>query len=95
LAGRALGDDNHPVVDAVAERASGDPEAAAATRDEAAAIGERFGDSDLFVLAAHEQGHILIETGCLREGLGLLDEAMVAVTAGSCPRSSPASCTAA
>jgi DNA-binding CsgD family transcriptional regulator len=62
--------------------ASGDWEAAAATAGKAAGIGERFGDSDLFALAAHEQGHILIKIGRLSEGLGLLDEAMVAVTAG-------------
>jgi DNA-binding CsgD family transcriptional regulator len=62
--------------------ASGDWEAAAVTAGEAAAIGERFGDSDLFALAAHEQGGILIKLGRLAEGLGLLDEAMVAVTAG-------------
>ena len=64
------------------QEASGDLEAAAATAGEAAAIGERFGDPDLFALAAHEQGHILIRIGRLKEGLGLLDEAMVAVTAG-------------
>jgi DNA-binding CsgD family transcriptional regulator len=64
------------------QEASGDWEAAAATAGEAAAIGERFGDPDLFALAAHEQGEILIKTGRLDEGLGLLDEAMVAVTAG-------------
>jgi DNA-binding CsgD family transcriptional regulator len=61
---------------------SGDLEAAAATAAEAAAVGERFGDPDLFALAAHEQGHILIRLGRLREGLALLDESMVAVTAG-------------
>ena len=44
--------------------------------------GERFGDADLFALAAHEQGEILIRLGRLEEGLALLDEAMVAVTAG-------------
>jgi DNA-binding CsgD family transcriptional regulator len=64
------------------QEASGNWEAAAATAGEAAAIGERFADPDLFALAAHEQGHILIKTGRLGEGLGLLDEAMVAVTAG-------------
>jgi tetratricopeptide (TPR) repeat protein len=64
------------------QEASGDWEAAAATASEAAAIGERFGDPDLFALAAHEQGEILIKLGRLDEGLGLLDEAMVAVTAG-------------
>jgi DNA-binding CsgD family transcriptional regulator len=60
----------------------GDLDGAAATAAEAAAIGERFGDSDLFALAAHEQGHVLIRLGRVREGLRLLDEAMVAVTAG-------------
>ncbi len=64
------------------QEAGGDLAAAAATAGEAAAIGERFGDSDLFALAAHEQGHILIRNGGLTEGLRLLDEAMVAVTAG-------------
>ena len=43
---------------------------------------ERFGDPDLFALAAHEQGHILIRLGRIKEGLRLLDETMVAVTAG-------------
>ena len=46
--------------------------AAAATAGEAAAIGERFGDPDLFALAAHERGHILIRNGRLKEGLRLL-----------------------
>ena len=60
----------------------GDLEAAAATAAEAAALGERFGESDLFALAAHEQGHILIRIGRLAEGVALLDAAMVSVTAG-------------
>jgi DNA-binding NarL/FixJ family response regulator len=62
--------------------ATGDLESAAATAGEAAALGERFGDADLFALATHEQGHILIEDGKLKDGLRLLDEAMVAVTNG-------------
>jgi DNA-binding CsgD family transcriptional regulator len=62
--------------------ASGELEAAAATADEAASIGERFGDADLLALAGHEQGHILIRSGHPGEGLRLLDEAMLAVTAG-------------
>jgi DNA-binding CsgD family transcriptional regulator len=61
--------------------ASGDLEAATATASEAAAIGRRYGDSDLFALAAHEHGHILIRLGRIKEGLRLLDETMVAVTA--------------
>jgi DNA-binding CsgD family transcriptional regulator len=64
------------------QEGSGNLDSAAATAAEAAAVGERFGDSDLFALAAHERGHILIRLGRLKEGLALLDEAMVAVTAG-------------
>ena len=62
--------------------AGADFEAASATAAEAAAIGERFGDRDLFALAVHEQGHIQIRSGQVEAGLALLDEAMVAVTAG-------------
>ena len=64
------------------QEAGGDWEQAAATAGEAAAIAERFRDADLLALAAHERGHILIENGRLKEGLGLLDEAMVAMTVG-------------
>jgi DNA-binding CsgD family transcriptional regulator len=62
--------------------AIGDWEAAYATATDAAEIGERFGDRDLLALAVHEQGCALIQQGQVEEGLGLLDEAMVAVTAG-------------
>ncbi|MDP8939510.1 MAG: helix-turn-helix transcriptional regulator, partial [Actinomycetota bacterium] len=62
--------------------ATGDYEAAAATAADAAGIGERFGDTDLFALAVQSQGILLVKQGCVVEGLGLLDEAMVAVTAG-------------
>jgi DNA-binding CsgD family transcriptional regulator len=64
------------------KEAGGDLEGAAATAGEAVAIAERFGDSDLFALAAHAQGHMLVEDGRLGEALPLLDEAMVAVTTG-------------
>jgi ATP/maltotriose-dependent transcriptional regulator MalT len=64
------------------QEARGNLEGAAATAGDAVAIAERFGDSDLFALAAHAQGHMLVQDGRLREGLPLLDEAMVAVTAG-------------
>jgi DNA-binding NarL/FixJ family response regulator len=62
--------------------ASNDLESAATIAAEAAAVGELFGDPDLLALATHEQGDILIQNGRLRDGLRLLDEAMVAVTAG-------------
>jgi len=57
-------------------------EQAAAVAGEAAAIGQRHGDRDLFALALHAQGHMLVEAGRLDDGLALLDEAMVAVTSG-------------
>ena len=61
--------------------ASGDFAAAAAVAEEAVHIGERHGDRDLFALAVHGQGQMLAREGRVREGLALLDEAMVAVTA--------------
>jgi DNA-binding NarL/FixJ family response regulator len=64
------------------QAATGDWEAVSATAAETAEIAERFGDRDLFALAVHEQGHARVRQGRVEEGLGLLDEAMVAVTAG-------------
>jgi ATP/maltotriose-dependent transcriptional regulator MalT len=64
------------------QEAIGDWEAAYAAAASAAEIGERFGDRDLLALAVHEQGLILVNQGRVEEGLGLVDEAMVAVTAG-------------
>jgi DNA-binding CsgD family transcriptional regulator len=60
--------------------AEGDWEGASATAAAAAEIGERFRDADLFALAIHVQGDMLVRSGRVSEGLGLLDEAMVAVT---------------
>jgi DNA-binding NarL/FixJ family response regulator len=62
--------------------AAGEHEAAIAAAADAAAIGERFADADLFALAALDEGVLLIKLGRVTEGLALLDEAMVAVTAG-------------
>jgi DNA-binding CsgD family transcriptional regulator len=62
--------------------AEGDFEGAAATAGAAVEMAERFGDRDLFALAMHAQGGLLLRAGKVREGLGLLDEAMVAVTEG-------------
>jgi DNA-binding CsgD family transcriptional regulator len=61
--------------------AAGDFASAAEAAGEAVRIGERFGDRDLFALAIHGQGYMLIKDGRAREGLALLDEAMVAITA--------------
>jgi DNA-binding CsgD family transcriptional regulator len=64
------------------EEDSGDYDAAYATAANAAEIGERFGDADLLALALHQQGRTLAKQGRVEEGLGLLDEAMLAVAAG-------------
>jgi DNA-binding CsgD family transcriptional regulator len=62
--------------------ASGDWDTAYATAAGAAGTGERFGEPDLIALALFEQGRALIKRERAEEGLALLDEAMVAVTAG-------------
>jgi ATP/maltotriose-dependent transcriptional regulator MalT len=49
---------------------------------QAAAYGERFGDRDLFALAVHAEGHLLVMLDRIEEGLRLLDEAMLSVTSG-------------
>src|SRR5512139_2146606 len=60
----------------------GDPAQGHALAAEAIAIGERFGDADVVTMARHIQGRALIREGKAAEGLGLLDEVMVAVTTG-------------
>ena len=67
--------------------ADGDFEAAHGLAAEAVEIGERFGDRDLVALGVMDQGHALLELGRTKEGLRLVDESMIAVTTGSCPRS--------
>lgn len=57
-------------------------EAAYATAAEAGEIGERFGDRDLVAIALMEQGHALVKQGRIEQGVRLVDETMVAVTAG-------------
>ncbi len=59
----------------------GDGGAAHAAFTEAGEIGERFGDAELVTLARVGVGRCLIYMGDIAEGVGLLDEAMVAVTA--------------
>jgi DNA-binding NarL/FixJ family response regulator len=65
----------------VAHAIAGDAEAAYTTATEIAEIGARFGDRDLFAIGVHEQGHALVRQGRFDEGLRLLDEVMVTVTA--------------
>src|SRR5262249_15017628 len=61
---------------------SGDIESARAKFAEAVDIGEQFGDVDLVSLARQGLGRTLIERGDVERGVALLDEGMVAVTAG-------------
>jgi DNA-binding CsgD family transcriptional regulator len=62
--------------------AEGNGNAAHATAAGVAAIGDRFGDADLIACARHVQGRALIQQGQVQAGLGLLDEAMLALIAG-------------
>jgi DNA-binding CsgD family transcriptional regulator/tetratricopeptide (TPR) repeat protein len=71
------------LIPALLERSSqGDFAGAYAIAAEIAEIGERFRDADLVAIALMEQGHTLIRDGRTEEGLRLVDETMVGVTAG-------------
>ena len=59
-----------------------DPTTAHAIFGRAADVGARFGDADLVAMARNGQGWALIRLGQTAAGVTLLDEAMVAVTAG-------------
>ena len=61
---------------------SGEPEAAESRFKQAVAIAKQFDDKDLMALALQGQGRSLIRKGEIEQGLALLDEAMIAVTAG-------------
>ncbi len=61
---------------------AGDHGAAYETATDIAEIGTQFADRDLIAIGVHEQGHALVRQGRFEEGLRLLDEVMVGVTAG-------------
>lgn len=61
---------------------AGDFDAAYASAADAAEIGDRFAEPDLAACARHLQGRALLRQERVEEGLALLDEAMVAVSAG-------------
>ena len=67
---------------AMQNEAAGNYEAAFAAAAAAAEVAERFRDADLFSLAVHTQGLILIKQGQVAQGMALLDEAMLAASAG-------------
>src|SRR4029077_3111385 len=61
---------------------TGNTSGARAMFEEATKIGERFGDRDLMAMSRLGWGQALLELGESIQGLALLDEAIVAVTAG-------------
>jgi DNA-binding CsgD family transcriptional regulator len=61
---------------------AGDNAGAMSTFEEAAAIGSRFGDASLIAIARNGRGRALIRLGRVGEGVALLDEVMVGITAG-------------
>ena len=62
--------------------ADGDPSAALACFVEAGELGARGADHDLLTLARMGRGQALIALGSVSDGVGHIDEAIVAVTAG-------------
>jgi DNA-binding CsgD family transcriptional regulator len=61
---------------------SGDWNAAFAAASQSADIGRQYGEADLVACSIHLQGRALVRQGKVADGLALLDEAMVAVSAG-------------
>jgi tetratricopeptide (TPR) repeat protein len=70
------------IPDAIRISRLGDPARGLELFSEAVAIGKRYGNRDLTTVARQGQGRALIKLGKVSEGLALLDEAMVCVTAG-------------
>ena len=87
---RLLEDDRHDCVEcgyvmlpqAIELVIAGDLAGAEAIFGSAERVGERFADPDLTGIARQGRGRVLVARGRVKEGVALLDEAMVAVTAG-------------
>ncbi|MEQ9094255.1 MAG: hypothetical protein RLN63_09105 [Miltoncostaeaceae bacterium] len=67
--------------DSLCSMVAGDWAAMRAAAAEAVAVGERFGDRDLVALGLIDLGRAMIEEGDVADGLGALDEAMLAAAA--------------
>lgn len=70
------------VPQALGQLDAGDPAAALATFDRAAAIAERFADVDLMTMTRLGRGQAFIDMSQVSRGVALLDEAMLAITTG-------------
>jgi pimeloyl-ACP methyl ester carboxylesterase/tetratricopeptide (TPR) repeat protein len=66
----------------IALEAEGKPGEAVEYADRALEIARRVGDVDLETLALQDRGRALVALGRVKEGMALIDEAMVAATAG-------------
>ncbi len=66
----------------IAFEGEGDIDRAQVLADRAYALGIRFHDHDLEMLALHDRGGILVARGQVGDGLALMEEAMVAAVAG-------------
>jgi len=88
-AGRLVGDDEHDCVEqgfllvpvALQKLIAGDVDAALTTFNRASEFAERFDNPDLLALGTLGRGQASIQLGHVSEGVALLDEAMVGITA--------------
>jgi ATP/maltotriose-dependent transcriptional regulator MalT len=70
------------MLEAVIARFGGDLDRALELSRRAIELGRRHGEADLVAMSVHVEGQVLIASGRVHEGIGLLDEAMAAVVGG-------------